>query len=210
VANIMPDHDARVPLMEHQAGPDPMALFQRWLSEAEGARLPEPNAMALSTIEDDVLSCRIVLLRGLDEGGFVFFTNYNSRKAMQLERDARAALTFHWPQMERQVRIEGRAERISAERSDAYFSGRPRGSQIGAWASDQSSAIRDRATLDAKYARWVERFTGQQVPRPAHWGGFRVVPVRIEFWQGRTDRMHDRLRYERGPNGAWSRDRLQP
>lgn len=197
-------------LTERAAGSDPIALFQLWLTEAERAAVPEPNAMALATLDDQALSCRIVLLRGVDERGFVFFTNYNSRKAMQLEHDARAALTFHWPQLVRQVRIEGTASRVSTAESDAYFNSRPRGSRIGAWASDQSSTIADRAALDAKYSRWMDRFKQGEVPRPAHWGGSRVVPARIEFWQGREDRMHDRLLFTRMRSGDWSRARLQP
>lgn len=197
-------------LTERAAGSDPIALFHRWLTEAERAAVPEPNAMALATLDDQALSCRIVLLRGFDERGFVFFTNYNSRKAMQLERDARAALTFHWPRLGRQVRIEGTASRVSASESDAYFNSRPRGSRIGAWASDQSSTIADRAALDAKYSRWMDRFKEGEVPRPAHWGGSRVAPARIEFWQGRDDRMHDRILFTRMRSGDWSRARLQP
>jgi pyridoxamine 5'-phosphate oxidase len=155
-------------------------------------------------------SCRIVLLRSVDPGGFVFFTNYNSGKALQLEGDARAALLFFWPQHERQVRIEGGAERIAGPESDAYFRSRPRGSRIGAWASDQSARIADRRALDEKYLRWQERFLEDEIPRPMHWGGYRVKPLRIEFWQGRNDRMHDRLLFTLNDRGDWSRARLQP
>ena len=197
-------------LLEKDAGDDPFALFQRWLQEAERDGLPEHNAMMLATAGSDHVSCRVVLLRELDADGFTFFTNYNSRKAIDLERDPRTALTFFWPAHERQVRVEGHAERITAEDSDAYFRSRPRESRVGAWASDQSREIADRDSLEAKVDRWKERLKESDVPRPGHWGGFRVVPVRIEFWQGRPDRMHDRLLYRRGADGAWTRERLQP
>lgn len=197
-------------LLEKDAGGDPFALFHRWLQEAEQDGLPEHNAMMLATAGSDHVSCRVVLLRELDARGFTFFTNYNSRKAIDLERDPRTALTFFWPAHERQVRVEGHAERITAEDSDAYFRSRPRESRVGAWASDQSREIADRDSLEAKVDRWKERLKESDVPRPGHWGGFRVVPVRIEFWQGRPDRMHDRLLYRRGADGAWTRVRLQP
>lgn len=197
-------------LLESEAADDPFALFGRWLRAAEEEGIPEPHAMTLATAGSFSISCRVVLLRSFDPQGFLFFTNYNSRKAMQLERDARAALTFHWPRLGRQVRIEGTASRVSAAESDAYFNSRPRGSRIGAWASDQSSTIADRAALDAKYSRWMDRFKEGEVPRPAHWGGSRVAPARIEFWQGRDDRMHDRILFTRMRSGDWSRARLQP
>ena len=153
----------------------------------------------------------MVLLRSFDPQGFVFFTNYNSRKAMDLERDPRAALCFFWPQQERQIRIEGKVERVSAEESDRHFKERPRESQVGAWASDQSRMADDRAQVDERYARWTERFKDQaEVPRPLHWGGLRLRPVRIEFWQGRPSRLHDRIIFEHFSDGTWSRMRLQP
>lgn len=201
---------ARGVLDERTAPSDPFALFHAWLNEAENDGLPEPHAMVLSTAGAEGPSARIVLLRSAGVGGFVFYSNYNSRKAMDLEADPRAALLFFWQPHERQVRIEGRVERVGGEESDAYFASRPRGSRIGAWASDQSARIRDREALDEKYARWAERFTSDEVPRPMHWGGYRLVPVRIEFWQGRGDRMHDRLLYARSEGGDWSRQRLQP
>lgn len=200
----------RTELTEEQAGNDPIALFATWLQEAQADGLSEPNAMALATAGALTISCRMVLLRAFDERGFVFHTNYNSRKALDLERDPRAALTFFWPQHERQVRIEGRATQISVEESDAYFATRPRTSRIGAWSSDQSRPVEDRKALDERYVRWTERFGDNEVPRPLHWGGHRVEPVRIEFWQGRSDRMHDRIAYERLSDGQWLRVRLQP
>lgn len=200
----------RSQLNEHSAGQDPIELFHDWLNAAEVGGLPEPHAMVLSTMGADGPSSRIVLLRSFDHEGFVFFTNYNSRKSIDIELEHRVALLFFWQGQERQVRIEGTASRLSDARSDAYFASRPRGSRIGAWASDQSARIHDREALDEKYQRWQERFVEDEIPRPHHWGGFVVYPLRIEFWQGRGDRMHDRLLYTRVNVEAWSRVRLQP
>lgn len=197
-------------LTEEKAGDDPFALFAEWLDDAERSGQPEHHAMALATAGSASISCRIVLLRSFDRNGFAFYTNYNSRKAMDLERDPRAALTFFWPMMERQVRIEGKTEILSPEESDAYFATRPRESRIGAWSSDQSRVVESRAKLDERYTRWQERFKDAEVPRPEHWGGLRVRPVRIEFWQGRADRMHDRIAFEHFADGSWQRMRLQP
>lgn len=197
-------------LLEQEAGNDPIALFGAWMKDAQDAGVPEPNAMSLATAGTVTISCRIVLLRSFDARGFVFHTNHNSRKAMDVERDPRAALTFFWPELERQVRIEGKAEHASAEESDAYFASRPRESRISAWSSDQSRTVDSREQLEQRFARWSERFADGDVPRPLHWGGFRVRPVRIEFWQGRKGRMHDRLAYEHMGDGTWQRMRLQP
>lgn len=196
-------------LTEATAGTDPFKLFGHWLDEAEASGQPEHNAMALATVGSASISCRIVLLRSFNQDGFVFYTNYNSRKAMDLERDARAALTFFWPGLQRQVRIEGKVEMVPAVESDAYFATRPRESRIGAWSSDQSRPVESRAKLDERFMRWSERFQDQEVPRPEHWGGLRVRPVRVEFWQGRADRMHDRIAFEHFTDG-WRHMRLQP
>lgn len=198
-------------LDEASAGTDPVHLFITWLDQAEESGVRDHNAMMLSTVGSVSISCRVVLLRKVDERGFVFYTNYNSRKAMDLERDPRAGLTFFWPSLERQVRIEGRAERLPEAESDAYFAGRPRASKLAAWSSDQSRVVSDRAAMHARYVRWEERFQAEQeIPRPEHWGGFLVRPVRIEFWQGGANRMHDRLAYEHFADGSWHRMRLQP
>ena len=197
-------------LTDDDAGADPIALFGRWLQRAEEEQVPEHNAMALATSGADRLSCRMVLLRSFDADGFVFFTNYNSRKSMDLDADTRAALTFFWPQLERQVRIEGRSERTDAAESDAYFGSRPRDSRISAWASDQSMPVASRERMMERYARWDDRFKDVEVQRPFHWGGIRVRPLRIEFWQGGKHRMHDRIVFERRTHGEWERSRLQP
>ncbi|MCB0794102.1 MAG: pyridoxamine 5'-phosphate oxidase [Flavobacteriales bacterium] len=192
-------------------GEDPFGLFHDWFSEAEKADLIEPHAMSLTTVGSFSLATRIVLLRSFDRDGFVFYTNYNSRKAMDLERDPRTALCFFWPELERQVRVEGKAEKTTASESDAYFATRPRESQIGAWSSDQSRPVESRVQLDERYQRWQDRFKeADPIPRPLHWGGYRVRPVRIEFWQGRPNRMHDRIVFEHFGEAGWERLRVQP
>ncbi len=200
----------RAGLTEAEAGDDPLALFERWLGEAVAAGLPEPNAMTLATTgPDGQPSARVVLLKGFDAEGFVFYTSYDSRKGRQLAERPRAALVFWWAALERQVRVEGAAERVPAAASDAYFARRPRGSRLGAWASDQSRPLPNRAALERRLAEAEARFAEGEVPRPEHWGGFRVRPARIEFWQGRPNRLHDRLEYVAGA-GGWRVGRLAP
>jgi pyridoxamine 5'-phosphate oxidase len=200
----------KMTLLEEDAGPDPIALFGTWLAAAESEGVPEHNAMTLATMGSLTISCRVVLLRSFDADGFVFYSNYNSRKAMDLERDPRAALNFFWPQLERQVRIEGKVEMVATDRSDAYFASRPLESRIAAWASDQSRIVESREQLEQRFERWKERFADGEVPRPLHWGGYRVRAQRIEFWQGRSNRLHDRIVFEHFADGSWARMRLQP
>ncbi|MEO5665999.1 MAG: pyridoxamine 5'-phosphate oxidase [Nocardioides sp.] len=189
---------------------DPFLMFQRWLGEALDAGLHEPNAMVLSTVDGDGRpSSRMVLLKGLDERGFVLFTNQSSRKADELAANPRCALLFPWHPLERQVRIEGTASVLEREAVEAYHRSRPRPAQLGAWASLQSRPVASRAELNAAYDAMVERFEGHDVPAPDHWGGYRIEPETVEFWQGRPGRMHDRLVYERDGAG-WRIQRLAP
>ena len=189
---------------------DPLVQFQRWFADAERAELPEPNAMTLATCTAaGEPSARIVLLKAADARGFVFFTDYRSQKSRDLESNPRAALVFLWKEVERQVRVTGLVERISGTESDAYYASRPLGSRYGAWASVQSSVIPDRAWLEDAVRSAEATFPGGEPPRPDHWGGFRVVPGQVEFWQGRQSRLHDRLRYRRG-TGGWVIERLSP
>jgi len=189
---------------------EPMAQFRRWFDDARKAQLVEPNAMTLATVGPSGRpSARIVLLKAAEADGFVFFTNYESRKGPELDAGGSAALVFLWKEIERQVRIEGRVHRVSRQESEAYFRTRPLGSRLGAWASPQSSVIADRAWLERAYADAESRFTGEEVPCPPEWGGYRVVPDEVEFWQGRQSRLHDRLRYRRDGT-CWVIERLAP
>jgi pyridoxamine 5'-phosphate oxidase len=199
-------------LDEASIEPDPIRQFAAWYDAAVAAGVPEPEAMTLSTATPDGRpSARVVLLRGFDERGFCFFTNYESHKGRELAANPQAALTFHWAALERQVRIEGRAAQTTAAESDAYFTSRPSSSRIGAWSSPQSRVIADRAALEELFARFrAEHPDDTAIPRPAHWGGFPLVPERIEFWQGRPSRLHDRLRFRRDSGGAWLLERLAP
>jgi pyridoxamine 5'-phosphate oxidase len=197
-------------LHERDLAPDPMAQFATWFEEAKAAGVPEPEAMCVATALHGIPSARMVLLKAFDSRGFVFFTNYDSRKGRDLSANAVAALVWRWFPVMRQVRAEGPVERISAEESDQYFASRARGSQLGAWASAQSTVVPDRAALDAAMAAVDARFGDiGVVPRPPWWGGLRVVPESVEFWQNRENRMHDRLRYVREPPG-WRVERLAP
>ena len=199
-------------LDEATADRDPIRQFAAWYDAAVAAGVPEPEAMTLSTVAADGRpSARIVLLRGFDERGFCFFTNYASRKGRELAANPHAALTFHWADLERQVRIEGRVEQTTATESDAYFHSRPSGSRIGAWSSPQSEVIPDRQALEDLVAQFrAEHPDDTAIPRPAHWGGFRLVADRIEFWQGRPSRLHDLLRFTRDASGRWALERLAP
>lgn len=192
---------------------DPLEQFRGWFDEAVEAGLHEPEAMIVSSVGPDGLpSSRYVLLKGLDHG-FVFFTNFDSRKGHELDTVPKAAICFPWHVLSRQVRVAGPVERVSDAESDEYFASRPRGSQIGAWASAQSEVLADRAELEVRTADTETRFADVEVPRPPHWGGYRIVPLELEVWQGRPNRLHDRFRYARDPNdpgGDWSLDRLSP
>ncbi len=197
-------------LDESDLDPQPIAMFRRWLHDATVAGLHEPNAMVLSSVSaEGTPSARIVLLKGLDDHGFVFFTNYESRKARELDANPACALLFPWHALERQVRVEGRATRLGDAENAAYFATRPRASQLGAWASPQSEVVGSRAELDERYAEMTARFADDDVPLPPYWGGYQLEPNLVEFWQGRRGRMHDRLRYRRDDSG-WSTERLAP
>ncbi len=201
----------RAGLKESDTHPNPIEQFRTWFDEALAANLHEPNAMTLATSTPHGRpSVRVVLLKGFDERGFVFYTNYEGRKGEELEANPYCALLFYWGELERQVRVEGRVGRLPDEESDAYFAGRPRGSQLGAWASEQSRPVKDRGALEERLRELEAEYEGREVPRPPFWGGYRVEPEVIEFWQGRENRLHDRLRYRRLGNGGWRRERLQP
>jgi pyridoxamine 5'-phosphate oxidase len=210
------DSDLRIeshwePLRQAEVGDDPFVLFTAWLKEATAAGVHEPTAMTLATAAADGRpSARMVLLRAVDEQGFGFYTNYESRKAGELAENAWAALVFWWPSLHRQVRIEGQVERMSAAESDAYFATRPLGSQLAAWVSPQSRVIGSRAELEERLAELEAEYAGKQPPRPPFWGGFRVAPTVMEFWQGGPHRLHDRLRFTRMEMGGWRLERLAP
>lgn len=195
--------------LEH-VGDDPLVFFAKWFMEAQAAEVLEVNAMTLATVDEQHKPhARIVLLKGLDEQGFVFYTNYDSAKGHQLDACPHAAIVFFWQELERQVRIEGTVARVSEDESDAYFNSRPEGSKLGAWASPQSQMISDRSVLDTNYEAYKAQFANADIPRPKHWGGYRVIPKKIEFWQGRSSRMHDRIVFER--NGSnWLSYRVAP
>jgi pyridoxamine 5'-phosphate oxidase len=209
VADLRRDY-SHATLSEHEVDADPIRQFALWFSQAVKADMPEPNAMSLATVGSDGRpSLRIVLLKDFDERGFTFYTNYQSRKGEDLLKHPQAAITFHWIEIERQVRIEGRVERVAAGESDAYFNIRPVKSRIGAHASAQSRPIASREQLEQQFEEASAKF-GDNPPRPDHWGGYRLVPDWMEFWQGRRSRLHDRIVYTREADGNWSRQRLQP
>ncbi len=199
----------RAELDENASQAQPLAQFDQWFNEAIRAEIPEPNAMTLATVNHNLRpSTRIVLIKGYDERGLVWYTNYDSRKGQELAGNPYAALQFHWVELERVVRIEGRVEKVSAEESDAYYQSRPLESRLGAWASPQSQVISGRTVLVSEAAKYGAKFL-LHPPRPPHWGGYRLAPDQWEFWQGRRSRLHDRLRY-RQLDGAWVRERLAP
>jgi pyridoxamine 5'-phosphate oxidase len=200
----------RAELSEDASHTDPLQQFDQWLHEAIQAEIPEPNAMTVATVASDLRpSTRVVLIKGFDARGIVWYSNYESRKGRELAGNPFAALQFHWVELERVVRVEGRVEQVSAEDSDAYYQSRPLDSRIGAWASPQSQVISSRTVLVTNAARYAAQFL-LKPPRPPHWGGYRLVPDRWEFWQGRPSRLHDRLRYTPDGKGGWTRERLAP
>ena len=189
---------------------DPLEQFNLWFDQALSAELPEPNAMTLATVAPDGRpAARIVLIKGVDVRGFVFFSNYLSRKGRELGANPRASLLFYWTELERQVRIEGRVDKTSAAESNAYFESRPLGSRLGAWASEQSAVVANRGELEEREAHFTQQF-GDHPPRPEHWGGYRLVPDALEFWQGRPSRLHDRIHYRRVEDARWAITRLAP
>jgi pyridoxamine 5'-phosphate oxidase len=198
-------------LDERTVDPDPIKQFLLWFNDASSSQMPLPNAMVVATADKQGKpSARVMLLKDFGDRGFIFYTNYKSRKALEMEKNASAALVFYWPDLVRQVRIEGTLEKISTEESDRYFQTRPRSSQLGAWASNQSEAVGSRAELDRRFEELERQYAGKQIPRPSHWGGYRLKPSRFEFWQGRVARLHDRVVYERHSSGSWQINRLAP
>jgi len=202
---------SRAAFDESNAAADPVEQFRRWFSDASRAEVPEPNAMTLATADTRGRpSARIVLLKGIDDVGFTFYTDYRSRKGQELDANPWAMLVFFWVELERQVRISGRVERVDTATSLGYYRQRPHGSRIGAWASHQSAVLPDRATLEAEVSRLTAEYAGKDIPLPPHWGGYRLIPDEFEFWQGRQSRLHDRLQYSRQPDSTWHRARLSP
>lgn len=210
IADLRKDYSSQS-LLETDVASDPFSQFQKWWTEAINSRIEEPNAMTVATASGDGMpAARILLLKGFDERGFVFFTNYKSYKAMHLEENPKACLVFFWKELERQVRVTGLVRRISEKESDEYFLSRPVGSQIGAWASPQSQVIESREWLQERFLKLTEEFKEKELNRPPHWGGYVVTPVIVEFWQGRPSRLHDRIQYSLKEDGSWKVERLAP
>jgi pyridoxamine 5'-phosphate oxidase len=210
LADIRTDYMAAA-LDEESVGVDPLAFFQVWFEHAQQSRIHDVNAMTLATVDADGRPhARIVLLKGLENGEFVFFTNYDSDKGQELSANPHAALLFFWHELERQIRIEGRVSKVEHDLSDAYFESRPEGSKLGAWASPQSREIATRQFLDLNFEKYRSEFSNIKIPRPSHWGGYRVMPERMEYWQGRPSRMHDRILFKRTADGGWEKSRLAP
>lgn len=210
IADLRKDY-TRQGLSEAEVARDPFEQFQVWFEQALAAQVPEANAMTLATATAAGMpSARIVLLKGYDQQGFVFFTNYESHKGQELAQNPQAALVFWWAELERQVRVAGTVAKVSEQESDAYFYSRPTGSRLGAWASQQSQVISDREVLEHRLQALTQQYQDQEIPRPSHWGGYRVQPSTIEFWQGRPNRLHDRLCYVRQADGSWRIERLSP
>ncbi|HTM91374.1 MAG TPA: pyridoxamine 5'-phosphate oxidase [Flavisolibacter sp.] len=210
IADLRKDYSSQT-LRETDIELNPIDQFQKWWTEAVNSQVDEVNAMTLATASSDGMpSARIMLLKGFDKSGFVFFTNYKSYKAMHLEENPKACLVFFWKELERQVRITGLVKRASEKDSDEYFLSRPAGSQVGAWASSQSQVIQSREWLENRYLQLTEEFKQKELKRPPHWGGYVVTPVIMEFWQGRPSRLHDRIQYSLEENGSWKIERLSP
>lgn len=210
IADLRKDYSSQT-LQETDIERNPIDQFQKWWAEAVNSQIDEVNAMTLATASGDGMpSARIMLLKGFDKNGFVFFTNYKSYKAMHLEENPKACLVFFWKELERQVRITGLVKRISEKDSEEYFFSRPVGSQVGAWASNQSQVIDSREWLENRYLQLTEEFKQKELKRPPHWGGYIVTPVIIEFWQGRPSRLHDRIQYSLEEDGSWKIERLSP
>ncbi|MEM7514520.1 MAG: pyridoxamine 5'-phosphate oxidase [Bacteroidota bacterium] len=210
IADIRKDYTLHE-LSENEVASDPILQFNGWFQEAVEAKVNEPNAMSLGTAVDGQPSVRIVLLKGIDEKGFRFYTNYQSAKGEQLKQNPKAALTFFWPELERQVRIEGVVEKLADEASDTYYNSRPKGSRVGAWSSPQSQVIPDREVLEERVQEYSQKFENtEEVPRPDFWGGYVLRPTMVEFWQGRPSRLHDRIRYRLSEDKSWIIERLAP
>jgi pyridoxamine 5'-phosphate oxidase len=210
VAALRRDY-ALMSLNEGDVDADPIVQFTRWFEQALAGEIAEPNAMTVATAtRDGIPSARMVLLKGFDARGFVFYTNYESQKGRELAENPVAALVFHWVELHRQVRVAGAVERVSAEESDAYFQSRPRGSRLGAWVSHQSTVLTGREEIETRLAALTAQYGEGEIPLPPYWGGYRVLPASVEFWQGRPSRLHDRLRYRRQPDGSWCIERLSP